>query len=66
MPKTTTTIHVQEGQYAPLATKDYVLIGPGTLEVTRWSNGAVDVQITQGTSSPTRDAIRNKLERVGY
>lgn len=66
MPKETQTIKVQPGQYAPLQTKDYVLIGPGKLEVTRWSNGNVDVLIVEGKSSPARDAIRNKLERVGY
>lgn len=66
MAKHTETIEIPAGHYAPLKTRDYVLIGPGALRVTRSDNGHVDVEITEGKSSPVRDAIRQKLQRISY
>lgn len=66
MPKHTQTLQVPAGHYAPLKTRDFVLIGPGALTITRYDNGHVDVEIAEGKSSPVRDAIRQKLQRVSY
>jgi hypothetical protein len=66
MAKQTNTVTIEEGQYCPLVGKEYVVIGPGEVRVTRYDNGHVNTEATRGSISPVRDAVRRKMERLSW
>lgn len=61
------TIEVAEGEYTTIpGTREYVLIGPGRLSITKRGDGSVHGRILEGSPSPADLAARKQLKRRSW
>ncbi len=65
---TTEIVTLKTGQYTPIPKTDnkIVLLGPGTIAITKHINGDVTGQVKTGNTGTLFDAVHNKLQRVGW